>query len=246
MKIKVIFLENEDGDLVTGKVILFILNIFFSFISIFGGKYLHFYFLLIPPFSIFYFGISIYYIIKSIVNHVFELHSLFFLPFIFFVTLGAISDIDETNNIEKKLLDAQNYVEQYYEQNGFLPDNDDPYLAEQKINIRGIDSYDKYAKADEYILNYLEENERFPDKDDPFLAELKVEIEEVESYSKFLEVQKYIEQYHYIYGKAPEENDYSLMGFNPDIFEDEYYYELEGIGAKIRRGDSKVKFRTRR
>ena len=245
MKLKVLFLENEDGEVVIGKVILLIVNVVLTLIGFLGGDYLHFYFLLLPPFSIFYLVVTIYYIAKSTVNQVFELHSLFFLPFLISVTLGALTDISESNQIKKNLLDAQNYVEQYYEQNGTLPDDDDPYLAEHRIQIKGIDSYDKFLKADEYTKHYLEENNRFPPEDDPYLAELNVQIDEVVSYAKYAEAQKYIQQYQYIYGKAPEEDDYFLMGLDPDIYNDEYYYELEANGADLRRGEKSVNFRPR-
>ena len=245
MKVKVLFLENEDGQLVIGKVILFILNIFLSLVSYFGGKFLHLYFLIMPPLSIFYLAVTIYFIVKSTGKQVFEIHSLYFLPFLIFVSLGAITDSAGTNKIRKNLLDAQNYVEQYYEQNGTLPDDDDPYLAEHRIQIKGIDSYDKFLKADEYTKHYLEENNRFPPEDDPYLAELNVQIDEVVSYAKYAEAQKYIQQYQYIYGKAPEEDDYFLMGLDPDIYNDEYYYELEAHGADLRRGEKSVNFRQR-
>ncbi|MBO4320143.1 MAG: hypothetical protein J5857_06710 [Treponema sp.] len=245
MKGKVLFLENGDGEVVIGKVILLIVNVVLTLIGFLGGEFLHFYFLLLPPFSIFYLVVTIYYIVKSTVNHVFELHSLFFLPFLISVTFGALTDISESNQIKKNLLDAQSYVEQYYKQNGSLPDNDDPYLAEHRVQIEGIDSYDKYIKADEYIKHYLEENDRFPPEDDPYLMELRVQIDEVETYAKYVDAQKYIQQYHYIYGKAPEEDDHFLMGLDPDIYNDEYYYELKANGAELRRGEKSVHFRPR-
>lgn len=59
------------------------------------------------------------------------------LPALIALIIGMSIDSADTKKTKKQLLQAQAYVEQYYEQNGSLPDNDDENLKELHVQISG-------------------------------------------------------------------------------------------------------------
>ena len=137
MKIPVIFLENDKNKDNTLKILLFCFNFIFVGIAFLGGRYWPFGILLYPPIFIVSTIVSVYYLIKSIKNHTFELYTLYMLPALIALIIGISIDSADTKKTKKELLLAQAYVEQYYEQNDLLPDNDDEKLKELHVQISG-------------------------------------------------------------------------------------------------------------
>lgn len=137
MKRPVIFLENDKNEDSIPKLLLFILNFIFVGVAFLGGRYWPFGLLLYPPIFIVSTIVSVYYLIKSIKNHTFEIYTLYMLPALIALIIGMSIDSADTKKTKNQLLQAQAYVEQYYEQNGLLPDNDDENLKELHVQISG-------------------------------------------------------------------------------------------------------------
>ncbi|MBO4638481.1 MAG: hypothetical protein J5710_01865 [Treponema sp.] len=137
MKRPVIFLQNDKNEDSIPKVLLFCLNFIFVIIAFLGGRYMPFGILLYPPIFIVSSIVSVYYLIKSIKNHTFELYTLYLLPAFISLIIGMRIDSADTKKTKNQLLQAQSYVEQYYEQNGSLPDNNDEKLKELHVQISG-------------------------------------------------------------------------------------------------------------
>ena len=163
MKRPVIFFENDKNE--DKKISLFVLNFIFIAISFLGGRYMPFGILLYPPIFIVSTIVSVYYLIKSIKNHTFELFTLYLLPALIALIIGMQIDSADTKKTEQQLLQAQAYVEQYYEQNGSLPDNDDEILKELHVNIDGAiydEGYDyelrghgaRIRRGDDHVFLY--------------------------------------------------------------------------------------------
>lgn len=93
--------------------------------------------ILYPPIFIFSSIVSVYYLTKSIRKHSLEIFALYLLPALIALIIGMTIDSMKTVKTKKQLLQAQAYVEKYYEQNGSLPDNDDDTLKELHVTIRG-------------------------------------------------------------------------------------------------------------
>ena len=137
MKRPVIFLQNDKNEYSIPKLLLFCLNPIFVVIAFVGGRYMPFGLLLYPPIFIVSSIVSVYYLIKSIKKQTFELYTLYFLPALIALIIGMSIDSADTKKTKNQLLQAQAYVEQYYEQNNSLPDNDDERLKELHVQITG-------------------------------------------------------------------------------------------------------------
>ena len=156
--------KNENGDSLP-KIIFFWLNFFFVAIAFVGGRYMPFGYMLYPPIFIVSLIVSVYYFIKSIKNHTFELFSFYLFPALIALIIGIQIDSTDTKKTTQALLQAQAYVEQYYEQNGSLPDNDDENLKELHVQITGevLDEYYDYelhghgakiGRGDDHVFLY--------------------------------------------------------------------------------------------
>ncbi len=137
MKRPVVFLENDRGEDSSPKILLFVLNFFFVIVSFVGGRFMPLGVILYPPIFIFSSIVSVYYLTKSIRKHSLEIFALYLLPALIALIIGMTIDSMKTVKTKKQLLQAQAYVEKYYEQNGSLPDNDDDTLKELHVTIRG-------------------------------------------------------------------------------------------------------------
>ncbi len=137
MKRPVVFLENDRGEDSSPKILLFVLNFFFVIVSFVGGRFMPLGVILYPPIFIFSSIVSVYYLTKSIRKHSLEIFALYLLPALIALIIGMTIDSMKTEKTKKQLLQAQAYVEKYYEQNGSLPDNDDDTLKELHVTIRG-------------------------------------------------------------------------------------------------------------
>ncbi len=137
MKRPMIFLRNDKNEKSIPKTLLFCLNFIFVIVAFIGGRFMPFGILLYPPIFIVSTTVSVYYLIKSIKNHTFEIYTLYMLPALIALIIGMSIDSADTKKTKKQLLQAQAYVEQYYEQNGSLPDNDDENLKELHVQISG-------------------------------------------------------------------------------------------------------------
>ena len=137
MKRPVIFLLNDRNENSTPKLLLFVLNFIFVIVSFVGGKIMPLGIFLYLPIFIFSSIISVYYLVKSIRNHVLEIFALYLLPALIALIIGMAIDSADTEKTKKQLLQAQAYVEKYYEQNKSLPGNDDGTLKELNVVIRG-------------------------------------------------------------------------------------------------------------
>ncbi|MBP5452017.1 MAG: hypothetical protein J6Y16_07255 [Treponema sp.] len=137
MKRRITFLDNEYGTLSTGKFVAFAFDLLLALFSYLGGKEfpmgLTFLFLIFPL-SL---PINIWFIIRSIKDNTFELLSLYLLPILIAFIIGMFVDSNNSEKAKENLLDAQRYVEQYYELSGSFPGNDDPYLQELGVQIQG-------------------------------------------------------------------------------------------------------------
>ena len=132
-----IFLRNDKNEESIPKTLLFCLNFIFVIVAFIGGRFMLFGILLYLPIFIVSTIVSVYYFIKSIKNHTFEIYMLYMLPALIALIIGMSIDSADTKKTKKQLLQAQAYVEQYYEQNGSLPDNDDENLKELHVQISG-------------------------------------------------------------------------------------------------------------
>ena len=176
MKGKVLFLKTKDEDLSAGKCLIFLLDIVFAIAAYAGGKVLLLGFLVSFPIFIVGMIVTVVFIVKSVNTKTFEIMSLFFLPIIIAYIIGASVNSIQSERTRKNLLEAQSYVEKYYEQNGSYPGNDDPYLNELDVQIQGSKFYGNYMKAQEYTQQYYNQYGKLPDKDDPYLKELDTDI----------------------------------------------------------------------
>lgn len=149
MKRPVVFLENDRGEDSSPKILLFVLNFFFVIVSFVGGRFMPLGVILYPPIFIFSSIVSVYYLTKSIRKHSLEIFALYLLPALIALIIGMTIDSMKTEKTKKQLLQAQAYVEKYYEQNGSLPDNDDDTLKELHVTIRG----EVYDEGYDYELN---------------------------------------------------------------------------------------------
>ena len=118
MKSKVVFLSSEKEDLSLGKCLVFLLDIFCTIAAYVGGKVLLIAALVFLPVVIISLTVTIVFIQKSVQNKTFEILSLFSLPIIIAFIIGSSVSSIQNQKIEENLLEAQKYVEQYYEQNG--------------------------------------------------------------------------------------------------------------------------------
>ena len=165
MKRPVVFLENDRGEDSSPKILLFVLNFFFLLVSFVGGRFMPLGVILYPPIFIFSSIVSVYYLTKSIRKHSLEIFALYLLPALIALIIGMTIDSMKTEKTKKQLLQAQAYVEKYYEQNGSLPDNDDDTLKELHVTIRGEvydEGYDyelhghgaKISRGDDHVYLY--------------------------------------------------------------------------------------------
>ena len=165
MKREVILFENEKGEDSIPKILLFCLNFLFIAVSFVGGRLMPVGIVLYPPIFIVSLIVSIYHLRKSIKNHTFELFSLYLLPALIALIIGIQIDFADTKKTKEELLQAQAYVEQYYEQTGSLPDKDDETLKELHVSIYGEvydEGYDyelhghgaKIGRGDDHVFLY--------------------------------------------------------------------------------------------
>ena len=165
MKRPVVFLENDRGEDSSPKILLFVLNFFFVIVSFVGGRFMPLGVILYPPIFIFSSIVSVYYLTKSIRKPSLEIFALYLLPALIALIIGMTIDSMKTEKTKKQLLQAQAYVEKYYEQNGSLPDNDDDTLKELHVTIRGEvydEGYDyelhghgaKIRRGDDHVYLY--------------------------------------------------------------------------------------------
>lgn len=176
VKGKVVFLASEKEDLSLGKCLVFLLDIFCTIAAYVGGKVLLIAALVFLPVVIISLIVTIVFIQKSVRNKTFEILSLFSLPIIIAFIIGSSVSSIQNQRTKKNLLEAQKYVEQYYEQNGSFPGNNDPYLQELDVQIQGSKFFGNYLKAQEYTQQYYNQYGKLPDKDDPYLQELDSDI----------------------------------------------------------------------
>ena len=176
VKGKVVFLASEEEDLSLGKCLVFLLDIFCTIAAYAGGKALIIAALVFLPVVIISLIVTIVFIQKSVRNKTFEILSLFSLPIIIAFIIGSSVSSIQNQRTKKNLLEAQRYVEQYYEQNGSFPGNNDPYLQELDVQIQGSKFFGNYLKAQEYTQQYYNQYGKLPDKDDPYLQELDSDI----------------------------------------------------------------------
>lgn len=176
VKGKVVFLASEKEDLSLGKCLVFLLDIFCTIAAYVGGKVLLIAALVFLPVVIISLIVTIVFIQKSVRNKTFEILSLFSLPIIIAFIIGSSVSSIQNQRTKKNLLEAQRYVEQYYEQNGSFPGNNDPYLQELDVQIQGSKFFGNYLKAQEYTQQYYNQYGELPDKDDPYLQELDSDI----------------------------------------------------------------------
>lgn len=176
MEKEVVFLASEDGDLSLGKLFVFGLDVLFAIASYQSGKIFPLGIIFLFPIFIISLIVSICYIVKTLRGDTFELLSFFLLPILIACMIGIGVDSGKSGKIEKNLLEAQRYVEQYYKLSGSFPLNDDPYLKELEVQIEGIKSYENYMKAQEYIKQYYDQNGKRPEEDDAYLKELDADI----------------------------------------------------------------------
>ena len=166
MKREVIFLQSEDGDLSIGKCFVFLLLIIFSLASYIGGKEIFLGLLMFFPICITGLIVTIVFTVISVRNRTFEILALFFLPIIIAFFLGAFVKSIQNQKAEKNLLEAQSYVEKYYEQNGLLPDNDDPKLKELDVSLQGKEFYLNPKNYQLYTKKEFEEKLKQQEADD--------------------------------------------------------------------------------
>ena len=166
VKGKVVFLSSEKEDLSLGKCLVFLLDIFCTIAAYVGGKVLLIAALVFLPVVIISLTVTIVFIQKSVQNKTFEILSLFSLPIIIAFIIGSSVSSIQNQRTKKNLLEAQRYVEQYYEQNGSLPDVDDPQLKELKVQIRGEEFYFNSENHQLYTKKDFEEKINSHETDD--------------------------------------------------------------------------------
>ncbi|MBP5443712.1 MAG: hypothetical protein J6Y60_10775 [Treponema sp.] len=141
MEKEVVFLASEDGDLSLGKLFVFGLNVLFAIASYQSCKILSLGIIIIFPIFIISLIVSICYIVKTLRGDTFELLSFFLLPVLVACIISIGVGAAKSQKIEKNLLEAQRYVEDYYKLSGSFPLNDDPYLKELDADIFGGEDY---------------------------------------------------------------------------------------------------------
>lgn len=152
---KVLFMTDEKNELSALKIILLALNVLGCFVSYLGGRILPMGIVLLFPIFLVALTVSIFYIVKSTNSHAFDLFVLYFLPFLICAIIGWNVDQADSRLYRKKLLEAKNYVEKHYEENGVVPEQDDEYLIENGIYIQSWeDGGYKLWTHDAYIYNY--------------------------------------------------------------------------------------------
>ncbi|MBR6152985.1 MAG: hypothetical protein IKQ43_00950 [Treponema sp.] len=155
---KVLFMTDKKDELNGIKIILLALSVLCCFVSYFGGRILPMGIVLLFPIFLVALVVSIFYIVKSTSIHAFDLFALYFLPFLICAIIGWNVDQTDSRRCRKKLLEAKNYVEKHYEENGVIPEQNDEYLIENGINIQSWEDRDyKLWIHDAYIYNYDDE-----------------------------------------------------------------------------------------
>ncbi|MBO4320144.1 MAG: hypothetical protein J5857_06715 [Treponema sp.] len=185
MKMEVVFLQSEDGDLSIGKLLALGLDIILAVFSYIAGKIFPLGLGILFPLFLISLPINIWFIIRSVKDNTFEILSLYLLPILIAFIIGILVDSNKSSKAEENLLEAQRYVEQYYEQNGLLPDNDDPKLKELDVDLQGEifyinpNNYQLYTKQEfeEKLKQYEADGEQIEDFDaDQFVLEYDYQL----------------------------------------------------------------------
>lgn len=141
MKRQIIFFSDKNSDIGAGKAILFLVNLVCSFLSFIGGRFMPLGFIFFLPIFVFSAIVTVFYIQKSRKNHTFEIFTLFYLPILFCGITGYALDRIDTNHTRKTILEAQSYVQNYYEEHNELPDKGDSFLSEKGVTIEGEEGH---------------------------------------------------------------------------------------------------------
>lgn len=136
MKMK--FLKNDCGDISFARIILLAFILFISGMAVLSGNYFGFPLCIIVhlPVLAVAFGITLGLTIKSIKEKTLDIFAFSLIPVVLACFIGIELDVAGMRKTKRELLETKTYVEKYYAENGKLPDSEDGFLKNKRINIK--------------------------------------------------------------------------------------------------------------